>query len=72
MEHPGPWQLFRKRSDNVNLHVLAQKEKYILEESVFERKNSMNRMNMSSGGRSRTSDSGLNSYVDDYVDDYFV
>jgi hypothetical protein len=50
MDHPGPWQLFRKRSDNVNLHVLAQKEKYILEESVFERKHSEYAMYSHSGG----------------------
>ena len=71
MNHPGPWQLFVKRDDNKNLHILTQKEKYIMEEFIFESKMRRECMNahIIEGGSNNT----FNSYVDpDYVEDYFI
>ena len=71
MNHPGPWQLFVKREDNKNLHILAQKEKYIMEEFLFE--NTMRRERMNAHIIEGASDITSNEYVEvGYVEDYFI
>ena len=71
MNHPGPWQLFVKREDNKNLHILAQKEKYIMEEFLFESK--MRRDYINNQIIEGASDITSNEYVEvGYVEDYFI
>jgi hypothetical protein len=78
MEHPGTWQLFVKRKDNIGLNVLVQKEKYLLEESRFHQMIYMDYMvNQHMGGGSlpqlTPEENSENNYVvDDYIDDYFI
>jgi hypothetical protein len=78
MDHPGPWQLFVKRQDIRSLHILRQKEEYILEESIYERRRQMGIMiNAQHGGGPSpiepSTNISTNNYVDDdYIDDYFI
>lgn len=59
-QHPGPWQYFVKRKDNINLNVLEQKQKYILEESqYYSQLNIINQNNWNNalgGGPTRTTE----------------
>ena len=71
MNHPGPWQLFVKREDNKGLHILTQKEKYIMEEFLFESK--MRRDYINNQIIEGASDITSNGYVEvGYVEDYFI
>jgi hypothetical protein len=79
MEHPGPWQLFTKRSDNRLLDVMQCKSKYILEEANFFREAQLVQalQNSPKGPRQLATNGEVetqtNNYVDDtYIDDYFI
>lgn len=60
-QHPGPWQYFVKRPDNIGLNILEVKQKYLIEESKYYSQlkllnlNSWN--NITGGGPPKTSTS---------------
>jgi hypothetical protein len=80
MQHPGPWQHFVKRPDNNGLDIMACKHKYLLEDSLYERKRQADFMfDLNYGGgaiipsSNPSPETSFNSYVeDDYIDDYFI
>ena len=85
-DHPGPWQHYLNRRDNVGLPIMEVKSKYIKEQLLFEQQmNFMHHQQMlmsqqSSGGGvfptttpTGSGDNTINSYVEDgYVEDYFI
>jgi len=80
MNHPGPWQYYRLRSDNVGLPLMEVRDKYLQEQQLYEQYMSfvmqqqmLSSMAASGGGPSQTIDPSENSYVvNDYIDNYFV
>lgn len=37
VKHPGPWQQYVRRPDNVNLDIMTVKNKYLREQMDYER-----------------------------------
>lgn len=82
VQHPGPWQNYVKRTDNVGLHIMEIKDKYMREQLLFEQYISFQQQQqmimhqMSSGGifpSTGSLDNTLNSFVvNDYVENYFI
>ena len=81
VNHPGPWQSFVNRTDNVGKPLMEVRDKYLNEQLLYE--NYMNfthqqqlmMSNASSGGGSLLNppeDPSENNYVvNNYIDDYF-
>jgi hypothetical protein len=77
---PGPWQYYVNRPENIGLHIMEVKDKYMREQLLFEQNLNFiqqQQMIMSQqlvGGGSRFNqiqDDTENSYVvNDYVEDY--
>ena len=79
VNHPGPWQSYVKRSDNIGLHILEVRNKYLQEQLAYDNQLSqtLHMQNVLSvqakGSRSITIDPTSNDFVvDDYVEDYLV
>lgn len=77
--HPGPWQFYVNRPDNIGLPIMEIKNKYMREQLLFEQQYTLYiqqnmSFNSSGGGSILTgpTDNTINNYVDDgYVEDYF-
>ena len=81
VNHPGPWQPYLLRGDNVGLPLMEVRDKYLREQLLFENYMSFVQhqqllMSNASGGGGplpQTTDPSENSYVvNDYIDNYFV
>jgi len=80
VNHPGPWQPYLLRSDNVGLPLMEVRDKYLQEQLLYEQfmsftiqQQMLSSMAASGGGPSQTTDPSENSYVvNDYIDNYFV
>jgi hypothetical protein len=74
--HPGPWQSYVKRADNIGLHILEVRNKYLQEQLQYD--NQLSQMysmqNFQPKGRVPVAiDPTSNDFVvDDYVEDYLV
>ena len=74
--HPGPWQSYVKRSDNIGLHILEVRAKYLQEQLTYD--NQLSQMysmqNFQAKGPAPVIiDPTSNDFVvDDYVEDYLV
>ena len=81
VNHPGPWQSYLNRPDNIGKPLMEVKDKYLQEQLLFENymsfihQQQMMMANASSGGGSSldpSEDPSENNYVvNDYIDDYF-
>jgi hypothetical protein len=83
IHHPGPWQLYVKRPDNVGLNIMEVKNKYMREQSLFEQNNfmiyqqSLLQQKSSGGGSGGAGDAVSidpteNEFVvNDYIENYF-
>ena len=82
INHPGPWQSYLLRGDNVGLPLMEVRDKYLQEQLLYEQYMSfvmqqqmLSSMAASGGGPSQTSteeDPSENSYVvNGYIDNYF-
>ena len=82
VNHPGPWQSYLNRPDNVGKSLMEVKDKYLQEQLLFENYMSfMHQQQMmmsqaaSGGGPKPTSteeDNTVNEFVaNDYVENYF-
>jgi len=79
--HPGPWQYFINRSDNVGRPLMEVRDKYLQEQLLFENYMSFVQqqqmlMAQSTGGGgplfTSSIDPSENNYVvNNYIDDYF-
>ena len=72
---PGPWQYYVNRQDNVGLHIMEVKDKYMREQLLFEQQmnfiyqQQMIMSQASSGGGPSIVDPSINSYIDgDYIE----
>lgn len=71
--HPGPWQSFLNRSDNVGLHILQVRNKYLQEQLNYENylSQTIHIQNMQPKGP--VVDPTNNEFVEDgYVEDYLI
>jgi hypothetical protein len=81
VNHPGPWQSYLNRPDNIGKPLMEVKDKYLQEQLLFENYTSfihqqqMMMANASSGGGPKptpTEDNTENEFVaNDYVENYF-
>ena len=81
--HPGPWQNFVNRADNVGKSLMEVRDKYLNEQLLYENYMSFTHQqqlmmsNAASGGgppfqTTSSIDPSENNYVvNDYIDDYF-
>ena len=81
VNHPGPWQSYLNRPDNIGKPLMEVKDKYLQEQLLFENymsfihQQQMMMANASSGGGPKptpTEDNTENEFVaNDYVENYF-
>ena len=83
VDHPGPWQYFVTRPDNVGKPLMEVRDKYLHEQLLYENYMSFAQqqqmlMAQSAGGggpqfqTTSSLDPSENNYVvNDYIDDYF-
>jgi hypothetical protein len=81
VNHPGPWQSYLNRPDNIGKPLMEVKDKYLQEQLLFENymsfihQQQMMMVNASSGGGPKptpTEDNTENELVaNDYVENYF-
>ena len=80
VNHPGPWQSYLNRPDNVGKPLMEVRDKYLQEQLLFENymsfqlQQQLMMANASGGGGPlpQTIDPSENNYVvNGYIDDYF-
>ena len=76
LDHPGPWQFYILRQDNIGLPLMEVRSKYLQEQLNYDNQVSQHMYMLSlqpKGGGSNILDNTVNSFVeDDYVEDYFL
>jgi len=78
VNHPGPWQSYLNRPDNVGKSLMEVRDKYLQEQLLFENymsfqlQQQLMMANASAGGGGNPVDPSENNYVvNGYIDDYF-
>jgi hypothetical protein len=76
LDHPGPWQSYILRQDNIGLPLMEVRSKYLQEQLNYDNQVLQHIYMLSlqpQGGGSNILDNTINSFVeDDYVEDYFL